>query len=277
MYVGGGDAGLDSDDNCNYTVMTYDISTGKWATLLPYRASSFAMTSINDRLVLVGGHRPSGSSKVLGVWDSYIERWTQFYPNMQTGRSSCSAVVYNEWLVVAGGVPTDGAVLSSVEVMNIKSKQWYAGPLTCVPWFDMKTAIVGDECFFMSGYTGENVLSATATTNVYSVSLPYLISKPQSYKKDRQIWKEIPGLQTASSTPLSISGSLLAVGGEDKDRKAVTAIHLYQPDTGEWVKVGDLPTPRYNCTCILLNANREILVFGGLMAEDNKMDIAKFK
>jgi N-acetylneuraminic acid mutarotase len=55
---------------------------------------------------------------------------------------------------------------------------------------------------------------------------------------------------------------LLAVGGEDKDRHAVTAIHLYQPDTGEWVKVGDLPTPRLNCTCAMITG-REMLVAGG--------------
>jgi N-acetylneuraminic acid mutarotase len=42
----------------------------------------------------------------------------------------------------------------------------------------------------------------------------------------------------------------------------VTAIHLYQPDTEEWVKVGDLPTPRYCCTCAMIT-DREMLVAGG--------------
>ena len=273
VHVGGG--GADKDNN--YIVMTYDISTGKWATLPPYRASRFAMTSINNQLVLVGGteHIRSGSkSKVVGVWDAY-KQWTHPYPEMRTARSSCSAVVYNEWLVVAGGVPTGGAVLSSIEVMSIESKQWYAGLPTCVPWYAMKTEIVGDECFFMSGFTGVNLSSATATSNVYSVSLPYLISNLQSDERDGQIWKEISGLQTTYSTPLSIGGSFLAVGGLDKDHKVVTAIHLYQPDTGKWVKVGVLPTPRYNCTCFQLNPSREILVIGGI--HNKTMDIAKFK
>ena len=277
VYVGGGHAVINSDNN--YTVMTYDISTGKWATLPPYRVRSFAMTAINNQLVLVGGinHRDY-KRKVLCVWDADNKHWTHPYPEMHTARSNCSAVVYNEWLVVAGGVTTYRAVLSSVEVMNIESKQWYTGAQTCVPWHLMKTAIVGDECFFMSGYTGMYTTSATPT-NVYSVSLPYLISNLQSDKKvlDRQIWKEISGLQTTYSTPLSISGSLLAVGGWDKDCKAMTAIHLYQPDTGEWVKVGDLPTPRYNCTCVLLNPNREILVFGGTDNYFKTMEVAKFK
>ena len=113
MYVGGGYASTGSD-----TVMTYDISTGKWATLPPYRACDFAMTAINNQIVLVGGIEHGGDkSKVLGVRDADNKQWMHPYPEMHTARSLCSAVVYNEWLVVAGGWST-GAILSSVEVMN---------------------------------------------------------------------------------------------------------------------------------------------------------------
>ena len=55
---------------------------------------------------------------------------------------------------MADGLGDDGMMLSSVEVMNTDSKQWYAGPPTPTPWSHMKTAIVGDTCYFMSGYTG---------------------------------------------------------------------------------------------------------------------------
>ena len=139
-------------------------------------------------------------------------------------------------------------------------------------WDSMKTATVGDECYFMGGYNA----TGSSTNTVYSVSLSALTTGLNSSTRNGQIWKEISVLQTTRSTPLSISGSLLAVGGWDKDRKAVTAIHLYQPDTGEWVKVGDLPTPRYNCAC----ADREMLVAGGIDQDGNRlkrMDIALIK
>jgi N-acetylneuraminic acid mutarotase len=175
-------------------------------------------------------------------------------------------VFYAEWLAVAGGSRLGGR-LSSVEVLNINSKQWYAGPPTPTPWSSMKTAIVGNMCYFMGGNTHGGPYAPTATAKVYSVSLPALISQlhPQDSRergKQHQIWKEICGLQTTHSTLLSISGSLLAVGGRDKDRQAVTAIHLYQPDTEEWVKVGDLPTLRYCCTCAMIT-DGEMLVAGG--------------
>ena len=111
------------------------------------------MTAINNQLVLVGGDEHGGGrSKVVGVWDADNKQRTHPYPEMHTARSSCSAVVHNEWLVVAGGISASGPMLSSVEVMNTNSKQWCAGPPTPIPWSYMKTATVGDECYFMGGY-----------------------------------------------------------------------------------------------------------------------------
>ena len=271
MYVGGGYAGSDN----NYIVMTYDISTGKWATLTPYRARVFAMTAINNQLVLVGGEgHGGGRSKVVGVWDADNKQWTHPYPEMHTARSSCSAVVHNEWLVVAGGKSASFSMLSSVEVMNTNSKQWYAGPPPPIPLDSMKTATVGDECYFMGGYNAIGF----RTNTVYSVSLSALTTGLNSSTRKGQIWKEISGLQTAHSTPLSISGSLLVVGGMDKDGKTVTTIHHYQPDTGEWVKVGDLPTPRYHCTCAMIT-DREMVVAGGGSGGNSlkRMDISSIK
>ena len=260
VYVGGGHTDRRNGD----IVMVYDISSLKWAELPPYRAQGFAMTVINNQLVLVGGQENDySSSKVLGVWTAESNEWAHPYPHMSTARSSCSAVVYKEWLVVAGGDVNGAVSLSSLEVMNTVTLQWYAAPPTPTPWAEMKTAIVEDTCYFMGGFTG----FTTVVYSVYSVSLPALISQLHSQGSEKiarqhQIWKEIPELLTTFSTPLSISGSLLAVGGMDKDRQAVTAIHLYQPDTGTWVKVGDMPTPRYQCTCAMI-ADREMLVAGG--------------
>ncbi len=259
LYVGGGFAGYNSDNA--YIVMEYDISSRKWTTLPPYRAYYFAMAVINNQLVLVGGSNRSGASKVLGVWGDDRKTWTHPYPEMPTAQRGCSAVAYNEWLVVAGGWG-GGYALACVEVLNADNKQWHAGPPTPTPWWFMKTAVVGDGGYFMGGYDN----TGSVAKKVYSVCIPTLISHITSQASsvtDRQIWKEIPGLQLKCSTPLSISGSLLAVGGKDKDDKTVTAIHLYQPDAGEWVKIGDLPSPRYDCTCTM-TTDRELLVAGGV-------------
>ena len=142
---------------------------------------------------------------------------------------------------MAGGVSSGGMAVSSVEVMNTDTKQWHTGQPTPTSWYSMKIAIVGDMCYFMGGCTSTGY---HGTDSVYCVSLPALVSQAQSRvsrQNSHPAWKEIRGLGYTFSTPLSISGSLIAVGGYDI--ASINAIHLYQPDTGEWVKVGDLPTP----------------------------------
>ncbi len=256
LYVGGGFAGWGSENN--YVVMECDIGSGEWTTLPQYRASYFAMAAVSDQLVLVGGEEHGGESKVLGVWGVDRMAWTHPYPELPTARSRCSAVVYNEWLVTAGGYAS-GNRASCVEVLNTGNKQWYAGPPTPTAWDSMKTAVVGNTAYlFLGGW--EN-----AVDKVYHVYIPTLLShitSKASSGTDREIWKEILGLQLKSSTPLSISGYLLAVGGRDKDGRVVTAINLYQPDRRAWMKVGDLPTPHQDCTCAMIT-DKEVLVAGG--------------
>ena len=96
VYVGGGYAGFMSPDD--YIIMEYDISSGKWTKLPPYRAYSFAMTVIDNQLVLVGGDTEKNgrlvcSSKVLGVWRADSQKWTKFFSEMTTGRCLCSPVL----------------------------------------------------------------------------------------------------------------------------------------------------------------------------------------
>ena len=196
---------------------------------------------------------------MVGVWRPDVREWTHPYPDMLTARHECSVVGHKEWLIVAGGEGEGGGSLSSVEVLNVNTKQWSDGPPTPAAWRSMKTAVVGDVCYFLGGFMGSG-----STNIVYSVSLPALISQLDTKnpsQRNKQIWKETSGLHLTDSTPLPISGSLLAVGGMDKDGKAVSGIHLYQPDTGEWVKVGDLSTPRCYSTCIMIT-DKELLVAG---------------
>ena len=99
----------------------------------------------------------------------------------------------------------------------------------------------------MTGYC-----SGLAIT-VYCVSLPALISHGKSASSLNTLphmWNIMSGLGLLYSTLLSIGGSLLAVGGRRiMDRKAVSAVHRYLPETKKWVADGELPSPLYSCAC----------------------------
>ena len=259
VYVGGGYADNDEDD---YRVMAYSMQSCKWHKLPPYSAREFAMTTINNKLILVGGHYNGSVVNQLGVWKTDSNQWTRPFPPMPTPRFSPSATSYKHWLVVAGGKRSGKSILSTVEVLDIDNKQWSTAPSTPIPWHGMKSTIIGDTWYLMGGrQDGRDI------NDVCSVSLEALVS--HSASDSSKIWNTIAPLNCYYSSPLSLEGSLLVLGGRDiKKEYPVSTIQRYVPETNTWVLAGELPHPLYNCTCIMI-AGR-LHVFGGY--SERKLD-----
>ena len=115
-----------------------------------------------------------------------------------------SAVVYKQWLIVAGG-QRDYHSLSTVEVLDVASNQWYSAPSTPTPWSHMKATILEDMWYLMGGVSDDNYYDI-----VNSVSLPDLIShtlSSSSGSTHHDMWKKISGLGHYHSTPLCMGGS----------------------------------------------------------------------
>ena len=254
VYVGGGGSGCDN----SYIVMAYNTRSQTWHQLPPHATWGFAMVVINNKLVLVGGcNRSSDYTNILGVWEADKRQWTHPYGPMPTPRSWPSAVVYKQWLIVAGGMTGPNRV-STTEVLDISSNQWNSAPPTPKPWSEMRSAIIGDMCYFMGGFD-----SADVTEMVYSVSLPALVSQSTSTRSTpHPMWKTISTLRHRICAPLSIGGELLAVGG-DKNGKTVSDIHHYVPETNKWVIVGYTTSPICRCSCTVISV-RLIAVVGGV-------------
>ena len=250
VYVGGGYA--DKTNNM-YIVMAYDTQSCKWHTLPPYSAVKFAMTTINNKLVLVGGRHNLDPVDQLGVWQTDSNQWTCPFPPMPTPRHSPSATSYKHWLVVAGGYRLN--YISSVEVLNVDNYQWSTGPSTPTPWQYMKSTTIGDSWYLMGGY-GVGV----GPTGGYYIYLEDLAS--HSATDSSNIWRKLPSTNYSYSCPLNIDGSLLAFGGRDRETNCVvSAIQCYVPETNTWVAAGELPLGVYSCACI--NTSGKLYMIGG--------------
>ena len=251
LYVGGG---LTDKEEHHNTVMVYEQRVG-WRTLLRYQYQRFAMAVLQDQLTLVGGIEPSTNKRTnqIAVWDT--KRWTYPYPPMPTPRSQSAVATYVKWLMVAGGYD-GGRCLTTVEIMDATNLQWFTATPLPVECRDMTSAIVEDECYFMGGFTDH----LQPNNQVFHVSIPAITSQAASQSAITPVqWHTLPDTPLACSAALALHGSLLAVGGRPIPS---SAIHLYQPESGQWVKVGDLPTARDSCSCTLLPSG-EILVAGG--------------
>ncbi len=124
VYVGGGLAENDCD-MC--TVMK--LEQGDQWTKLPgystYTAKWFAMTSLANRLVLVGGRDPRNEKRTNQLAQFESGEWTHPYPPMNNARDSSIAVCFNNHIIVAGGWDDKGTFTSSVEVLEMVSRRWY--------------------------------------------------------------------------------------------------------------------------------------------------------
>ncbi len=253
VYVGGGSA----DNDHRYVVMK--LKKDRWTKLPEYTTYWFAMTSLDNRLVLVGGCDPKNKKRTnqIGIIES--GEWIHPYPPMNIARSSSIAASFNNHIIVAGG-RDDKECTSSVEVLDVASRRWYIAQSLPNPRSELKSALIGNTLYLMGGW------GRTAKT-VHHVDLNELIAKALSNLDTPTLWQMIEDTPLECSAPLSIGRSLLAiggeaVGGEDNGRNPSSSIHLYQPDTRRWVKVGDLPTARFCCTCSVLPSG-EVIVAGG--------------
>ena len=260
VYVGGGDA--DSDHN-RCTVMVYDITRDQYSTLPQYNAKWFAMTSLNSQLVLAGGYDIATRKVTNQIAVLEADKWTHPYPPMNIARHSSTAVSFNNHIIVAGGYD-QGRRISSVEVLDLTSNKWSTADPLPGARSSMKSVVVGDMCYLMGGYdhTG-NRTKVVHRINVRELSeKAFSMATSQATSNPTSLWKTVQETPLFFSSPLVVKGSLLAVGGRADRYNASTPIHLYQPGTRRWVKVGDLPTARCKFTCSVL-PNGEMLVAGG--------------
>ena len=240
MYVGGGKVLKTNHDA--YIVMAYETQSCKWHTLPPYSAKWFAMTTIHNKLLLVGGRHDLDDVDQLGVWQTDSNQWTHPFPPMPTPRRSPSATSYKHWLFVAGSCRYIS--LSSVEVLNVDNNQWSTRPFTLTPW-QMKSTIIGNTWYLMGGHDARGY----PTDSCY-VSLEALAS--HSSKDGSNVWRKLPSPNYSYSCPLNVEGSLLAFGGCDRKNCSVPIIQRYVPETNAWVSAGyDLPCALLYCTCIM--------------------------
>ena len=143
VYVGGGDADSGSD-RC--TVMK----------LVQYSARFFAMTSLANQLVLVGGWDPVTQKQTSQIGLFASGRWTSM-PPMNIARSYSTAVCFNNSIIVAGGLDDQARPLSSVEIMDVISRKWYIAKSLPIPRCELKSTLIGNTIYLMGGcdHTGD--------------------------------------------------------------------------------------------------------------------------
>ena len=259
-----------------YAVLAYDYATNNWSELPRCPNSDFSLAVINNLLTAIGGMTPNWecTNQLLSLTG---EKWTEKFPPIPTKRWLTAVVCGATSLVVAGGEGERFKKLSTVEVMDSANLKWSTASSLPHPLYQAHSAtLCGDQLYLLGGFDQQK----RKLKSVFTCSLSSLIQSCHGQLGARirglfaiksDVWHKIADTHFYFSTSIQLHGQLLAIGGEDSDKRHTNAVHLYNTTTNSWEVVSHMATPRCQCSVAVL-PNNELVVVGGHMADGQLSD-----
>ena len=263
VYIGGGSAEYKDQ---NAIVTCYDIERDYWIALPRYREELFAMATINEELMLIGGRQPytNKTSRTIGMWSEQLQTWrfsdsdSEGWCALLTACDAATAIAYdNRWLIVVGGRDNAYQSLSKVDIIDVTDHQSYSGAKLPQPAHKMTAAVIDSTLVLLGG------LDFKFLNKVFCVKLDHLISQAVSSDSiSISPWQSLPDTPVVSCTAVAFNGVLLAIGGNKPEDWNPKYVHIFNPDTRKWTEAGQLLVARLRCACTVLPSG-EMFITGG--------------
>ena len=259
-------------------VYSFDFSAKRWAELADCQKRECSLVTVKGQVTAVGGCTDTEDFDTLTnlqMRSRGRSRWVVKLKNMPTKRYSTAAMSNEEVLIITGGF-SNGRPLSSVEIMDIESEQWYMASKLPRALYRHSAVLCGNLVYMLGGKD-----SSGSTTSVFQSTLSVLLlrASPATLQEsdtnvDTSIatgspWKSVCQIPLSFTSSLSIqnaslgSKKLVAFGGYNSERKQRSSdIHVYDPTHDSWLQIGAMISPRSSCISSMLSNNR-IIVIGG--------------
>ena len=114
----------------------------------------FTLAIVNGLLTAVGGLQPDKlTNTLLSLTGGGSKRkWSEYFPHMRTKRYLPAVVCSGRLLVVARGGGDNDTPLSTVEVMDTESLQWFTASSLPHPMTQASATICGENLYLLGGY-----------------------------------------------------------------------------------------------------------------------------
>jgi len=232
----------------------YNVTTNQWSQnpiITP--SCDFAMTILNDKLFVIGG-RYKNDEVIAKIFYLHAGQW-KASDEMSTARFDATAVGYNSKLIVAGGttrVKDKWVRLSTVELLDTTNRWWTCANLPS-PHAQLTGVVVKDTLYLLGGRGQDGVSS-----QVFAASLSTLSTHLK--------WQHVTDSPWCNSVPVVLYNCLLTVGGKhQKDTTRKTGeVCAFNPDTGIWRRMGELPEVRSRTAVVSVAENKMICIGGAI-------------
>ena len=263
IYVCGGFCG-DVDLACQ--VQVYDVNLNVWGTLPHSPQYNSQGVAIDGKLVLIGGCEAAskGITNLVSTWTG--QEWQQDLPPMPTKRFRPGVTTYHTFVVVAGGRDNQ-SLLSSIDILNITTRQWWTPTNLQLPrpMFQMQCTISSAHLCVASASISYDAASGAGTTVNDVWQLPVTVLEKVLITGDDVTphqWTKVAPTPYYDSAVLQGTAHIVAVGGNDNSGELKSDIFVYNADCDLWSKVGQLGVPRAHCAVVSLS-KASFIVCGG--------------
>ena len=251
--VAHGSVGYFSSYN-SHDVFAYDSKKDDWSKLPECPQTFFGLAVINNLLTAVGGE-PSGLFS--GDWTNRLvsfngSKWVTVFPPMPTKRYWLTVISAQNYLIAAGGVGVEWNGLSTVEVMNTDTREWYTAASLPEPVYSMSATVCGGRLYLLQG----KYFNISPTHAVFTCTLDSLIhschppSQTPPHTNEAGVWQRIADVPMEHSTCTTLNGRVLAVGGRDSHVTNTDNVYMYNGDSDSWPLVGHMSTARSKCLVV---------------------------
>ena len=257
IYVTGGNT---ADAKQEPVVYIYDFEFDGWDTIkAPVRFS--AVTSYHDKLTLLGGRKAIEDElqRTDKVWVYDDEKgWdSKSITHMTSKRSSASAMGFDDYILVVGGVAERWVDIDLTEVYVGQQRRWVEVDRLPMTGYVFRSVCLNGFFYLMGGYPPNK--------SVHYCSLEELIKKATHPthlpKTTKPLWKTLPNVPYELSSAVVFGNSLYSAGGWD-GRAIQNTLFLYDSDTLSWKNVGELPEAVYAADTVALPTGETVLIGG---------------
>ena len=254
VYVGGASQS-GSIRKCipSHTIDCYDPIKNLWSSPIHTPYSYFAMTVLNDNLLIAGGQdrNKKGTKLILKLDAGLFENYTE----MITARTLATAVGHQGMLIIAGGMDNSCKEISYTDLFDSNNGQWY----TCMdlpqPHCELQSVIVDNILYLVGGYKKD----LTSSRAVFTAPLDTL-------SQHQLKWNTHQDTPWCWPAPMSVHDThLLIVGGINwgvYQDVCTTDICKLNKISHEWEVIGNIPSKTYSSVAVS-TADNKIIVIGG--------------
>ena len=208
VYLGGG---YESDQHGSHRIDIYNPIENSWGSPISSPQSLFAMTVVDNHLVIAGGEDKTWkiTDKLLVMDDDQLKDYT----TLRAPRKLATAFGHEKMLVIVGGEDERHVKLSTTELLDINTEQWYICSELPSPHYWLQSVILDSTVYLLGGLDKDGNHSSM----VFAASLETLSSHQLK-------WMYMSNTNTpwCSSTPLCISHNRLVVVGGVKESNETT-------------------------------------------------------